>query len=163
MWQRWFQVAARSVKVNEQDLQLLFSIWFNTVAAYNDIDLSPQAKIQRSNEHHFMDQLKIMDKDADVASFNFSQLMYIDTYLNEVAQTLKSYKIGKATSQQDEIEDLENDVQNIKNTLTNQTKNQTISKLSKFWAKTQVAGLELFKEIVIKYISEVTVKLLTGN
>lgn len=156
-------ITEAEVNVGEQDFQHYFAGWYNIVAGYNDTDLSPEAKIQKSNEHHFMDQLKIMDEDADVASFNFSQLIYIDIYLNQIAQSLKAYKIGKPECEQDEIEDLENDVQQIKNTLTNQTKNETISKISKLWAKTQIVGLELFKEIVVKYMTEVTVKLLTGN
>lgn len=108
------------------------------------------------------DKYEILEDDANTASFNLEQLIYLEKYLEEVKKELNEFKEGKSGEELEQVKELEVDVESIKNSLTKEPKNIIVKRLAFLWGKSQKLGLPLIKEIFIKVIAEISSKLLLG-
>ena len=139
-----------------------FNEWCNIIDSYNKVNLTPDEDILKSNEERFLEEFQLLDDDANQSSFNLSQLLYLDDYLAKVHETLNQFKEEKSEADIVMIDELQKDVADTKATLTRNTKNEVLSKLVKIWSKAQMIGLDIAKDVFVKYITELTVKLIGG-
>ncbi len=141
-----------------------FEEWMFVVGKHNTLDLALiDDNIIRQNEERFYNQFKIEDEDADTSSFDVSQLIFLEKYMDASIDKINGLKTGKSPDQIKDLNDLELDAIQIKEKMTKESKNKTIRRLSRFWGKAQVIGLEVLKEIFINIATEVTKKLLLGS
>jgi len=153
---------AIGLNINIKDLDKTFSMWKTLVMAYDEYTLY-EDPILKHNEEKFFQQFDIIDEDANKVSFDLEQQIYLDEFLDRANKVLIEFKEGKAPEEITILEDLQNDVINIKNSLTTETKKKIIKKLSVFLAKAQKFGLPLIKEIIKELVIESFKKLLLGS
>lgn len=94
-----------------------------------------------------------MDDDADVVPFDLPRQILIDNYLDEVIMRLVSYE----EENDENLEELKAVAVELKNTLTQSTKNQVVRKLSVLWAMAREKGISIFKEIFVELAKEVII------
>ena len=148
-------------KTTEPDVLHLFATWYNILKTYNSIPNSVKENILNANQERLIREYVILDEDASNTSFNWHQQIYLDGYLESTIAKLELMKNLDNCSA--EIEPLQMDAIKIKSIITTETKKEVIERLSRFWAKAQVIGLEIFKEIFVSYMAELTTKLLQNK
>ncbi|MBP7810097.1 MAG: hypothetical protein KA163_12445 [Bacteroidia bacterium] len=137
--------------------------WIDVLEGYNSIHTVHDDPILKSNQERFEKQFEILDKDAETSSFDLQQQIYLNEYLETVKLKLETLKEGKDDKSVEELKELENEATNIQKGLTKETKKQIVKKLSKLWAKAQIIGLDVIKEIFVNITADLAKKLLTGG
>jgi hypothetical protein len=136
--------------------------WMGLIFLYNQIHTIYDDPILKSNQDRFEKQFELLDEDSDKASFNLDQQIFIDDYLTSIIPKLNTLKASKDIEVSNEIDQLINDATQIKNVLTVETKQKIIQRLARFWAKAQIIGLDIMKEIFVNVAAELTKKILIG-
>ena len=109
---------------------------------------APDPILDQYEEEEFT-SFELEDEDANTHSYSLPIQRFIDAYLGDVVNRLEAHKetgiLNEArTAQVDEIIAA---AQEIKITQTQQTKQQVVKALSRFWAKARKAGLDIFTEV----------------
>jgi hypothetical protein len=155
-------IEAETLNVPAKEVPNYFEDWETFIAAYNSIVLTPEDAIIKTNQERFLQEFDIVEEDSQTSTFDLQQQLYLEEYLDNAIKIIEEFK-KLPNADIDGLEELTNDVVGIKNNITKDTKKVVVNKLTKFWAKAQVVGLEVIKEIFVKYITELTVKLITGQ
>lgn len=137
--------------------------WLELLQAYNKIHTIYDDPILKSNQERFEKQFDIIDDDADTTSFDLSQQIFLDEYLNNVKSKLRALQEGREEKEVKELEELALEATEIQSELTKATKRQIVKRLSKLWAKAQKIGLDVIKEIFVSVTTELAKRLLTGE
>jgi hypothetical protein len=137
--------------------------WLELLQAYNKIYTIYDDPILKSNQERFEKQFDIIDEDADTTSFDLSQQIFLDEYLNNVKSKLIALQEGRKEKEVKELEELALEAIEIQSELTKATKRQIINRLTKLWAKAQKIGLDVIKEIFVSVTTELAKRLLTGS
>jgi hypothetical protein len=137
--------------------------WLSLIAAYNKIQTVYDDPIIKSNQERFEKQFDIVDEDAAYATFDLTQQLYLDDYLNNTKAKLVVLKEGKTDEEIAELTKLENEAADIQNNLTKEPKKAIVKRLAKFWARGQKLGLDVIKEILINVLADLAKKLLIGE
>lgn len=151
-------IESATVKASQEQTLQFFASWYNLIKTYNSIPSSRTEEILNSNQQRLLKEYIILDDDASHTSFNWHQQIYLDEYLQSAIDKLELMK--NLDNYVEEIEPLQVDALKIKSIITKETKKEVFERLSRFWAKAQVIGLDIFKELFVSYISELTMKLL---
>ena len=122
-----------------------------------------QDPIVKINQERFFEKYDILDEDADYATFDLEQQIYLDEYLSKTQDKILKLKKGKSEKEKAELDDLSKDAEKIKEVITKESKRKIIKRLSKFWGKAQKIGLPIIKEILINFSTELAKKLLLGG
>lgn len=150
-------VAAKRISYN--DLERHFKSWFSLLKQYDTIDIFDDPILEKNYEE-FYNKYKLVDEDADIASFEISRILAIDDYLSQCENKLLEMKHSSEEYEDAEIEELLQDVKEIKKNLTTDTKNKVVQRLSMFWGKTKKMGVSIFKELVVKISVEAVFRVL---
>jgi len=137
--------------------------WLDLIEHYENINTIFDNPILRANQERFIDKINLIDDDASFTTFDLDQQLYLDSYLKSTYEDLEAIKTGRSDEEVLMIEELKKESIDIKQNLTKETKKEIVKKLAHFWGKIQILGLEVFKEIAVKAIKEITVKLITGS
>lgn len=144
-----------SVKVTSRtiaysDLERHFKNWFNLLKQYDSIDIFDDPILEKNYEEFYNEYKLVDDEDADIASFEVAKILAIDEYLTKCETKLLEMKDSSEEYEDAEIDILIEDVKEIKQNLTTDTKNKVVQRLSMFWGKTKKMGVSIFKELVVK-------------
>lgn len=120
-----------------------FTHWSALIDGYQSVITVFDDPIVEKYEKEFFAEFEILDDDADKVSFDFQKQLLIDTALNDVIQSLES---KKDQTNEHQIAELVKEAEEIKNTLTELTKRETASKISKLFAKIRKGGIKLIKD-----------------
>jgi hypothetical protein len=157
------EVGVYKVWVQSGQITQDFENWLTLVRTYNSIQTVYDDPILKSNQERFEKQFEILEEDAETSSFDLNQQIYLNEYLDNVQKKILSLKSGKTDEEINALDNLEKEAENIQRNLTRESKKQIIKHLSRLWAKAQLLGLDIIKEIFVNYISDLTKKLLTGG
>ena len=156
-------VKANSHWTDIKDINSYITEWLKIISSYNAIQTIYDDPILKSNQERFEKEFNLVDEDAQTSSFELKQLLFLEEYLDTAKSKLSTLKQNATKETTIEIEELENEVANIKADMTKQTKQQIFKRLTKFWAKAQKTGLDVIKEVLINVTAEITKQLLLGG
>jgi hypothetical protein len=134
--------------------------WVDMIISYNQLRTVYDDPILKSYEEAFYKKMKIVDEDAEVAPFDLDKQLLLEAYLVEANSALEKLKLAKDEKTQNEISALQLEANQLRQDLPKLTKQKIMRKLSKFWAKGQIIGLDVIKEIFINVAAEYTKKLI---
>lgn len=121
-----------------------FKEWIKTVDGYKQVKTIYDDPILEKYEEEFYAKLESADEDAETASFSLEQQLYLDESIGRVIHLLEG---KKDESNEEIISAVIKEAQEIQATITESTKQETLGKLSKLFAKIQKGGLKLIKEV----------------
>ncbi|WP_157802127.1 hypothetical protein [Flavobacterium sp. 1] len=142
-----------SVSLNFSDLYHRLESWLNVIQSY---DVTPHFGNNPILENYIEEnytEYEILDDDADIVSFDLRRQILIDNYLEKVIMYFISYE----ESNGENLEELKVVAVELKNTLTQSTKNQVVRKLSVLWAMARQKGIPILKEIFVELAKEVII------
>ncbi|NCU03173.1 MAG: outer membrane lipoprotein-sorting protein [Chitinophagaceae bacterium] len=137
--------------------------WIAILEGYSNINTVYDDPILKTNQDRFEKEFKILDSDADSASFDLKQQLFLEDYLNNTKGKILELLTKVDESKKIDLEDLHSEAVEIQSNLTLETKQEIIKRLSKFWGKAQKIGLDVIKEIFVDVVSEFAKKLITGS
>jgi hypothetical protein len=140
-----------------------FQSWVAMLDEYEKVDSIYDDPIVKQNAEKFFQKFDILDEDADYTTFDLEQQLFLEEYLINTKEKLKSLKDGQSKDKVAELDELEKDADEIRNVLTKDSKRKIIRRLSIFFGKAQKSGLEVIKEIFINVSAEIVKKLLLGQ
>jgi len=154
------KVDANSLWLTLESIPAHLEKWFGLLKAYNSIHTVYDDPITKSNQERFEKQFEILDEDADTATFDLQQQLYLDNYLDNVKTKLIKLKEGRPENESKVLDEIAEEATEIQVKLTKETKSQIIKRLSRLWARAQKLGLEVIKEIFVNVAVEIAKKLL---
>lgn len=146
--------AVGSVTQKLSDFENNFKEWFNNLQTYNEP--SPIDDILlRGYQEEFYDDFKIIEEDADQKGFSYSQQLKLVGYLNDVVDKIEGLKNDKNS---EVIDDIKSEASTLATEITTETKNGTMKRLCRLWAKGRKSGLKvsefMLKEFVEEFLKE---------
>jgi hypothetical protein len=127
--------------------------WINVIQSF---DVTPHFSNNPILENYIEEnyqEYEILDDDADIVSFDLSKQILIDNYLEKVI----TYFISYEEKNDENLEELKAVAVELRNTLTQSTKNQVVRKLSVLWAMAREKGIPILKEIFVELAKEVII------
>jgi len=149
-------------KIDHTQLDNHFKNWTTRLSEYAKVESIYDDPILKQNAEKFFQKFDIIDEDAEYASFDLEQQLFLEEYLDNTKKKLEKLKKGKSDNEILELEILESEAEEIKSVLTKESKKKIIKRLSRFWGKAQKTGLEVIKEIFISVTAELTKRLMIG-
>lgn len=146
-------------------LDNVFNSWVATLEKYenmaNPFEIpEPVDPIEQQYEDEYFAEFEIMDDDAETSSFSYAQQLRIDEYLGRVVFLLEEVKDSNNT---EAIEEIKQNVSELRETQTQLTKREVVKKLSKIWAKARKAGIKVAKKVIDEAIKEGVKLLVKGT
>lgn len=149
-------------RVEHTQLEGHFKNWTTRLSEYSRVESIYDDPILKQNADKFLQKFDIIEEDAEYASFDLEQQLFLEEYLEDTKKKLEKLKKGKTPSEILELEILEIEAEEIKIVLTKESKKKIIKRLSKFWGKAQKTGLEVIKEVFISVTAELAKRLMIG-
>ena len=123
----------------------IFKEWANTLQGYNTVKTFYDDPILDSFTEEYFAEFEIVDEDADVKPFSTKQILFLDSYLQNIEETIEKFKTEENATQ---IAEIKKDAAELREELTNSPKKKVIKKLSKIWAKIAKQGTKFIKEFL---------------
>lgn len=149
-------------KIDHTQLDGHFKNWTTRLSEYAKVESIYDDPILKQNAEKFFQKFDIIDEDAEYASFDLEQQLFLEEYLDNTKKKLEKLKKGKSDNEIIELDILEKEAEEIKSALTKESKKKIIKRLSRFWGKAQKTGLEVIKEIFISVSAELAKRLMIG-
>jgi hypothetical protein len=164
-----YTLEIKKLTIDNKSLEEHFNMWVNNVSAYSTL-LGPADNdlILKQYQKEFVSEFEMVDEDANTTSFDYHKQVLLDKYLDHVILVLEQ---AKTETNSEEIEQVKQNVIELKNNQTKLTKEVVVKTISKIWAKIRQIGLPILmlvkdeglKELIKKGI-EVGIKAyLTGG
>lgn len=155
-------VGITNINIASKDMGSSINSWLEKIELYDSMETIIDGSIFEANRLRFLKDFELLDEDASFTSFNLQQQLFLDKYLEEIIKTFEVLKLESNDVNNVEMDELKHEAEIIKKGITKETKKVVVEKLARFWAKAQIMGLNVLKEVFVKYITELTVKLITG-
>jgi hypothetical protein len=133
-----------SGRIEDKHFEHTFKRWLSTVEGYSSVKSLFDDPILKKYADDFYTEFESADEDATTASFNLKQQLLLDSALTQVIHVLEAKKVE---GDKELIAALIEQAEEIQSTVTENTKQETLTKLSKFFAKIQKGGIKLIKDI----------------
>ena len=121
--------------------------WFHLIQLYNAESVLDDPIVTNYQERYFADW-KIVDSDADDAPFAYEHQLLLESYLDEVEGELDE---ERSEANAGTIDYLKEAITEVRGSLTTETKNGVMGRLSKLWAKAQKSGLKYSKSMLKRF------------
>ena len=126
------------------NIQGFYTNWVKRVRGYAEVKSKYDDPILKQYAEEFYNELVSADEDATTVAFNFKQQLLLDGALDQVIEVLAS---KKDEHNEEAIDKLIGEAQEIQNTLSEHTKQETLTKLSKLFAKVQKSSFKWIKDV----------------
>ena len=144
-----------SRSVDSQKISILLESWISLINQYNKIKLTPDDHILKSYENEFFENFKLIDEDANEKPYDLQTQLMLTEFLDSSVKVLMDQKVVN--------KELISEVEVIKEDLPNLTKQETVKKLSRFFAKARKEGLDILKAIYAAAKSELIKQAISGG
>ncbi|PKP44838.1 MAG: hypothetical protein CVT95_10560 [Bacteroidetes bacterium HGW-Bacteroidetes-12] len=122
-----------------------FDAWLKLLNEYETVNSFFDDPIAKSFRDEFFAEFEIIDEDAEINPLNTKQILLLDSYLDSVDAKLSEFTSGKNSQ---DIQDIKEDILQLKDNLTKKSKKWVISKLTNIWAKIAKQGTKFIKEFL---------------
>lgn len=144
--------------VNVNLLEKEFQSWVNILEEYDNIKSIFDDNIVEAFANEYYTEFEIIDEDAEINPLKVKQILLLDEHLEKIQNNIKKYKTEKNEA---EIDNIINEVIELRENLTKKSKKWVIKKLSVVWGKISKQGPILIKEFLSegsKYLIKESVK-----
>jgi len=121
-----------------------FSAWYSMIEDYRKTKTLFDDPILKKYADDFYTEFTSADEDANTASFNLKQQLLLDNALTQVIQVLDEQT---TEANKEVIAEIIEEVVEVQNTVTANTKQETFTKMSRIFAKIQKAGIKVIKHV----------------
>jgi hypothetical protein len=160
-------VQPHAEETNVDGIVNLFTNWLGVLDKYAQLHTVFDDPFLKSYEAEFASYLKMAEPEADYVPFNFEKQLLLEQYLDWAASKIEEHKQGASDEQIAELDEMLNDVQTLKENLTQLSQNKTVEGVAKFWAKARKYSLSLMKQLWSEFekegIKKVVEKTLKGE
>ncbi|MBK8390411.1 MAG: hypothetical protein IPL23_14510 [Saprospiraceae bacterium] len=115
-----------------------FNAWVSLIKRYENLDF--EDPILKKYDSEIFEYFKILEDDADIDPFNIEQQVLLLRYLEKIEKIIEKEKI--------EIDGLNFLIEESKLSVTKESKNLVMRRISKILAKTRKSSLQLFKDFL---------------
>jgi hypothetical protein len=137
---------------NHLSLVNIFKGWIDNVKEYHTIAFNEEDSFEKKYEQEFYEDFKIMDEDAKESTFNFSQQILLNNYIENAIIYLEQTQSN--LEEKDRMELLE-EAKQIQKSISIESKDSVIKRNSKFWAKARKKSISVCKFILTEFAKEV--------
>lgn len=130
--------------IDTKNFEDVFKYWVSIVEGYNSVKSLFDDPILKQYADDFYTEFESADPDATTASFNLKQQLLLDSALSQVIQVLDEHTIE---ANKEIIAEIIEEAEEIQNTVTENTKQETLSKMSKLFARIQKVGIKVIKHV----------------
>ena len=128
-----------------------FKDWTNLINEYNSTETIFDDPIILGFAEDYLNEIKIIEPDAEYKPFNPRQLLLLDEHLEKIESGISKYKTDSNAIIIDEII---SETRELRDNLTKKPKNQILRKMTLIWAKISKQGLPLIKEFISEGVKE---------
>lgn len=134
---------ARSNKIYISSFAGEFKKWLSLLDSYNAVKTPYDDPILERYEEEFFAEFETADEDADEVSFSLKKQLLIDKALDNLVALLevKKDEVNKET-----VTALIGEIEEIRETLTESTKTEIVSRISKLFAKIRKLSIKMIKD-----------------
>jgi hypothetical protein len=135
-YQTWLEIA---------QLKGQFDAWIKLLEEYDSVNSFFDDPIINSFKDEFYAEFEIIDEDAETKPLNTKQILLLDSYLEKVNDKLDEYK---TEGNSEEIQDIQDEIETLKENLTTKSKKWVVNRLTTIWAKIAKKGTKYIKEFL---------------
>jgi len=117
--------------------------WSNVLKQFNETEYFDDDPITTNYTKEFFEEYKILEDGADEEPFDLKRQILIDKYLDSSIKFLEKYEDKNPDT---DLSETKEEANNLKEHLTELSKNQVVKRLSKFWALCRKKRTADFKE-----------------
>jgi hypothetical protein len=139
-------------------LETTFLPWVSIIKRYSEIQFNEDDIFIKKYTEEFYEEFKIIDDDAEISPFNNEQQIAIYKLLSDVEQ-----RLNNEAESNPKIEEVIEEIQDLKNKIQNSTKATVIKVLSKIFAKIKKHGIKLMIDIFDIAKKEAIKRVLSGG
>lgn len=122
-----------------------FDAWLKLLNDYESVNSFFDDPIAKSFSDEFFAEFEIIDEDADINPLNTKQILSLDSYLASVETKLAEFTTDENSQ---DIQEIKEEILQLKDNLTKKSKKWVVSKLSNIWAKIAKQGTKFIKEFL---------------
>lgn len=149
-YQAWVEVSG----LGEQ-----FDSWIKLLEEYESVNSFFDDPITKSFKEEFYAEFEIFEADADTNPLNTKQILLLDSYLDSIDNKLSEYTTTKNT---EDIQEIKEEILQLRDNLTKKSKNWVISKLTNIWAKIAKQGTKYIKDFLSESKKEIVKQAVKG-
>lgn len=131
--------------VDNSDLKGYFEGWIKLLEEYETTNSFYDDPIVNSFKNEFYAEFEILEEDAETNPFSTKQILLLDSYLESVEKKLNDFSNEQNKL---EIQDIQSDIELLRENLTTKSKKWIVSSLTKIWAKIAKQGTKFIKEFL---------------
>lgn len=133
------------------DLNQRIKDWSNVLKQFNETEYFDDDPITTNYTKEFFEEYKILEDGADEEPFDLKRQILIDKYLDSSIKFLEKYEDKNPDT---DLSGTKEEAKNLKEHLTELSKNQVVKRLSKFWALCRKNGLPILKKVFFELAKE---------
>lgn len=138
--------AKNAVWIDVKELQNYFKNWLDLLEEYEKVKSFFDDPILKSFTDEYYAEFEILDDDdAQVKPLSINQIILIDQHLEFIEENIDKYE---TVLNKNQLQEIKNDIINLRNNLTNQSKAWVVKHLSKTWAKLTKQGTRFLKDFL---------------
>jgi hypothetical protein len=138
-------VGNNQIWILEKELQSYFDAWLILLKAYDKVKSFYDDPIIRTFADNYYAEFEIVDENANVEPFLPKQILMIDKHLDSISKGITKYKHAKNAMEIDEIKE---DIRELRDNLASKSKKWIVKRLSIIWAKITKQGPKLMKDLL---------------
>jgi hypothetical protein len=141
---------------NWVDISLLepqFQTWLKLLDEYETVESFFDDPIINSFKEEYYAEFEIIDEDdAEIKPLNTKQILLLDNHLEDVDKRLEKFVSEKNS---EDIQEIKEDIVELRDNLTKKPKKWVVKNLSKIWAKIAKQGTTFIKEFLSESKKEI--------
>lgn len=138
-------VIGKRTWIDCKELDAHFNNWILVLKGYDKVNSFFDDPILNSYAEDYYLEFEIVDEDSETKPFKPQQILMLDEHLESIENNLDKYK---SESNEVQIEDIKNDINELRGKLTSKSKKCIIRNISTIWAKITKLGTPLLKEFL---------------
>ncbi|MEX8548026.1 MAG: hypothetical protein V5804_10540 [Mucilaginibacter sp.] len=141
--------------IEVKDLQPHFNAWLELLNSYNKVKSFFDDPIINSYTESYFSEFELVDEDANSNPLTPRQILLLDEHLEYIENNIENYQNESNASQ---IQEIKNDIIELRENLTNKSKAWIVKNLSKSWAKLTKQGTRFLKDFLNEAKKQVIVE-----
>lgn len=138
-------ILSKRAWIDCKELDQYFNSWILVLNGYKKVNSFFDDPILNSFAEDYYSEFEIIDENAEIQPFNTKQILLLDEHLEYIENNLEKFKTEKNAQQ---LNDIKNDIKELREKLTSKSKKWVIRNLSTVWAKITKQGTSFMKEFL---------------
>lgn len=149
--------------IMDSELESFFDKWLRLLREYDTVKSFYDDPILRSFANDYYSEFEIIDENADTEPLKPAQIFLLDKHLEYLEKNIGKYEDD---TNRLKIQEISEDINELRENLTSKSKAWVINGLSFIWAKITTQGINLMKDLLSETKKQAViqgVKLLIGQ